>query len=72
MHVVERHYSTNIAELHKQYGKDWDIANKIKILVTDNAQNLVVVVNQTGFAHIPCLAHSLQSSIFQGFKAADS
>ena len=50
---------------------DWDITKKMQVLVTDNAQNMVSAVNQTGFAYIPCLAHSLKLSIFHGFKAAD-
>jgi len=72
VHFVERHYSANIAELYKQFAKDWDIARKIQVLVTDNARNMVSAVNQTSFAHIPCLAHSLQLCILHGFKAANT
>ena len=72
VHVVERHCSTNIAELYQQFAKHWDITRKIQVLVTDNAQNIVSAINQTGFAHIPCLAHSLQLSIFHGYNAADT
>ena len=64
MHVVERHYSANIVELYTQFAKDWDIRKKIQVLVTGNAQNMVLAVKQTGFAHIPCLAHSLQLSVW--------
>ena len=35
MHVVERNCSTNIAELHKQFGKDWDITKKIQVVGTE-------------------------------------
>ena len=72
VHVVERHYSVNVAELHKQFANDWDITKKIQVLVTDNARNIVSAVNQTGFSRIPCLAHSLQLSILHGFIAADT
>ena len=72
MHVVERHYSSNIAELCKQFARDWDITKKIQVLVTDNARNMISAVKQTGFALIPCLAHSLQLSISHGFKAEDT
>ena len=72
MHVVERHYSVNVAELCKQFANDWDITKKIQVLVTDDARNMVSVVNQTGFSHILCLAHCLQLSILHGFKAADT
>ena len=30
------------------------------------------VVNQTCFAHIPCLVHTQQLSIFHGFKAENA
>ena len=72
VHVVERHYSVNAAELYKQFANDWDITKKIQVLVTDHARNMVSAVNQTGFSHIPCLAHSLQLSILHEFKAADT
>ena len=72
VHVIERHYSANVAELYKQFAKDWDITKKIQVLVTDNAQNMASAVNQTSFAHILCLAHSLQLSILHGFKAANT
>ena len=71
MHVVERHYSTNIAELYKQFVR-LRHNKKIQVLVTDTAQNMVSAVNHTGFAHIPCLSHSLQLCIFHGFKAANT
>ncbi|XP_029652485.1 zinc finger BED domain-containing protein 1-like [Octopus sinensis] len=58
VHVVERHYSNNVAVLYKQFVKDWDITKKIQVLVTDNVRNLVSAVNQIDFTHIPCLAHS--------------
>ena len=70
--LVERHYSTNIAELYIKFAKDWDITKKIKVLVTDKARNMASAVNQTGFARILCLTHSLQVSICHGFKAADT
>ena len=37
VHVAEHHCTANIAELYKQYAKDWDITKKIQVLVTDNA-----------------------------------
>ena len=72
VHVVERHFPVNVAELYKQFANDWDITKKIQVIVTDNARNMVSAVNQTGFSHIPCLAHSLQLSVLHGFKAADT
>ena len=64
VHVFERHNSTNIDELCKQCGKDRNITENIHVLLTDNARNVALAVNQAGYAHIPCLAHRLQLSIF--------
>lgn len=72
VNVVERHYSDNIAGLYKQFTTDWDITNRIQAIVTDNARNMVSAVQKADFAHIPCLAHSIQLSILHGFKAADT
>lgn len=72
VNVVERHYSDNVAELYKKFATDWEIAKKIQALITDNARNMTSAVNKTGYAHIPCMAHSLQLSILHGFKVADT
>ena len=55
VYVVGHCYSTNVAELLKQFAKDWDITKKFQVLVTDNARNMASAVNETGFAHNPCL-----------------
>ena len=72
MHVVRLHYSTTIAEFHKQFTKDCDIAEKIQVTITDNAQNMVSTVNKIGSAHIPCFSHSLKLAILHGIKSADT
>ena len=72
MYIDERRYSTNVVELCKQFAKDWDIAKKNQVLVTDKAQNMASADNQTGCAHIPCLAYSLQLSILYGYKTANT
>ena len=32
VHVVERHFSVNVAELYKQFANDWDITKKIQVI----------------------------------------
>ena len=65
---MERHYSTNIAELHKQFAKVWHIIMTHHVEVTDNSRNMASAVNQTDFAHIPCMV-CLHMSIFHGLRA---
>ena len=69
-----RRYSTNIAELYKQCGRDWDITKKSQVLVTDNARNMASADNRTSFVHFPCLAGRVgqQLRILHGFKATDT
>lgn len=72
VNVIERHYSNYVTELYNHFTEEWDIRKKIKAIVTDNARNIVSAVNQSGFPHIPCIAHTMQLSILYGFKAADT
>lgn len=72
LHVEERHFAANVAEVYENFAADWGISSKIKAVVTDNARNMTAAVAQTVFQHIPCLAHTLQLSIIVGFKEADT
>jgi hypothetical protein len=39
----------------------WEILGKVKVIVTDNARNVVNAIrNIQGVDHYPCMAHSLQ------------
>lgn len=40
--------------------KEWNISEKIKVAVTDNAANITAAINMNkNWRHIPCLAHNI-------------
>lgn len=39
--------------------EEWGVANKVHAIVTDNASNMTSAVALLGFAHLPCLAHTI-------------
>lgn len=46
--------------------RDWNILQKIHIIVRDNGRNVVAAMNIGGFIGIPCLAHTLQLVVKDG------
>ncbi|XP_039298299.1 E3 SUMO-protein ligase ZBED1-like [Nilaparvata lugens] len=53
-----RHTAENLAEIIKDKCQEWEISEKVVVIVTDNAANIVAAVN-TNWKHIPCYAHTL-------------
>ncbi|XP_025411120.1 zinc finger BED domain-containing protein 1-like [Sipha flava] len=58
--VVESHTAVNLSLFLNNCFKDWNITEKVKVAVSDNAANITsaIVMNQN-WRHIPCLAHTL-------------
>lgn len=57
----ESHTAENISQNLYQALNDWDITKQVKIVVTDNARNIVNAIrNLQNVDHFPCMAHSLQ------------
>jgi hypothetical protein len=62
-HLMENLIRANL--VLKIYAKHlfngWEILGKVKVIVTDNARNVVNAIrNIQGVDHYPCMAHSLQ------------
>lgn len=48
--------------------KKWNIKNKISVVVTDNAPNIVGAIKLNNWRHISCFAHVLNIGIQHGLK----
>ena len=47
--------------------QNWEIpCDKVHIVISDNASNMVKAMNDASFAHLGCFAHSLQLVIRDG------
>ncbi len=55
----QRHTAENIATFLRHIATEWKIGNKITVVVTDNAYNIVAAVKKCGWRHIGCFAHTL-------------
>jgi len=54
------HTAINLSEFMNACFNEWEISEKIKIAVSDNAANITSAINlNKNWRHIPCLAHSI-------------
>ena len=60
--MEERHTAVNVANLYSQFADEWNIVDKIRRIITDNARNMVVAIGLTAYSHLPCVAHRIQLS----------
>jgi hypothetical protein len=63
------HTAENIAAELVRIADEWNIAEKVVAIVTDNAANMVAAIRITRWKHIPCFAHTL-NLIVQGALSA--
>lgn len=54
------HTSDNLSAFLNNCFKEWNISEKIKVAVTDNAANMTATISMNkNWRHIPCLAHTI-------------
>lgn len=55
----EQHTAVNLSAFLNKTFEDWEISDKFKVAVSDNAANITAAINMKSWLHIPCFAHSL-------------
>ncbi|KAJ8930404.1 hypothetical protein NQ314_016799 [Rhamnusium bicolor] len=55
----DRHTAENLCKELKRICREWNIANKIIAVASDNASNIVAAIKITGWKHVPYFAHNL-------------
>lgn len=55
----ERHTADNLADKLKGVAAEWGLEKKVVCCLTDNAANITKAIQLTGWAHLPCLAHTI-------------
>ncbi|KAJ8910378.1 hypothetical protein NQ315_012825 [Exocentrus adspersus] len=64
----ESHTSQNLSDQLKLVVAEWEISDKVQVVITDNAANIVAAVRQSNWKHIPCFAHTLNLIVQHGIK----
>jgi len=63
------HSSNNLSVFLKDIFNEWNISEKIKVAVTDNAANITAAIKMNkNWRHIPCLAHTINLIAQVGLK----
>jgi len=65
----ERHTADNLYDELKRVACDWQLADKVVSITTDNAANITAAVRMTGWKHLPCFAHTLNLVVQSGMAA---
>ena len=58
-----RHYADACAEQCMLVAEAWEVQQKVTIVGTDGARNMVAAAKKLPFEHMPCIAHLIQRSI---------
>ena len=61
-----RDTAVNVANMYSQFADGWNIVDKIRCIITDNARNMVAAIGRTAYSHLPCVAHCIQLSTLEG------
>jgi hypothetical protein len=63
----EKHSAENISDNLQLAMLEWEITDRVKVIVTDNARNIVNAVKDIHeVKHVPCMAHTLQLVLQDG------
>lgn len=74
-YTAETHTSEHIQDQIKAFMEKWNINEKVKHIISDNAANITKAIRLLQMFHIPCMAHTIQLSINHGiaeFGASNS
>jgi hypothetical protein len=68
----ERHTSENVKKQIIKILKDWDIEDKVIVIITDNAANMVKAAKELPYGSFTCASHSLQLSLNKALKECNA
>uniref|UniRef100_A0A3Q3FCW9 BED-type domain-containing protein n=1 Tax=Labrus bergylta TaxID=56723 RepID=A0A3Q3FCW9_9LABR len=64
--MSDRHTADNLAEQLLRVAREWNIVHKVVACVSDNAANVVKAIQNTGWPHLFCFAHTLNLIVHSG------
>nr|XP_029135204.1 zinc finger BED domain-containing protein 4-like [Labrus bergylta] len=69
LEMSDRHTADNLAEQLLRVAREWNIVHKVVACVSDNAANVVKAIQNTGWPHLFCFAHTLNLIVHSGIAA---
>lgn len=66
--MYDSHTGAHMAEVLKKAADEWKLNDKDPAVVTDNAANMSVAVEITGYLHVRCFAHILNLAVQRALK----
>uniref|UniRef100_A0A3B3DU20 BED-type domain-containing protein n=1 Tax=Oryzias melastigma TaxID=30732 RepID=A0A3B3DU20_ORYME len=68
--MQESHTGAHISDVLKAAADEWGLQAKKPVVVTDNASNMCVAIELTGYQHVRCFAHVLNLASQRALKVA--
>lgn len=65
----EQHTAANLSAFLDTKFREWNISNKIGVIVSDNAANILSAVRVGGWRSIGCFAHTINLVVKSGLKS---
>lgn len=66
--IVGSHTAENIAQHLREICDKWNIFDKVRTIVTDNAANITAAIQKLNKRQIPCFAHTLNLVVQEAIK----
>lgn len=66
--LLKDHTSETIVSELTRIAEEWEISNKITLLVTDNTSNMLAAARLSAWRHISCFAHTLKLVVTKSRK----
>lgn len=68
----EQHTAANLSTFLDTIFREWNISNKIGVIVSDNAANILSAVRVGGWRSIGCFAHTINLIVKSGLKSINN
>ncbi|CAG8591808.1 2680_t:CDS:2, partial [Cetraspora pellucida] len=67
-HFLYSHTGDRIEDFLRKVLIEWDMFDKISVVITDNASSMNKAIRQLGTPHLGCTAHTIHFAVMDGLK----
>ncbi|CAG8768292.1 17025_t:CDS:1, partial [Cetraspora pellucida] len=65
-HFTYSHIGDQIEDFLRKILAEWNLFDKVKAVITDNASSMIKAIRQLGATHLGCTAHTIHLAVIDG------